>query len=145
MIVKLYKNQSSDNTINKVLLNEMELNFNLRADFNLISPTLILNGLGIENYNYLVIDEINRKYILNNVRPLGGGLYEFNFIIDVLETYYDDFKNLECLFYRNIKSTDNYQAVLETNNVSVNSELLSNVVLEPSNENVLITIGKQND
>ena len=80
MIVKLYKNQSSDNTINKVLLNEMELNFNLRADFNLISPTLILNGLGIENYNYLVIDEINRKYILNNVRPLGGGLYEFNFI-----------------------------------------------------------------
>lgn len=141
MQVILYKNLSSDNVINKDLTEPLTIDINLRGDFNIIRPELILNGSVYTDYNYLEIPSLNKKYILNNFSSVGNTLYKYSFIIDVLETYYNEFKSIDCLLYRSLKDGDNINVNLDSNLISSRTEHKSDVELLESTKAVLITVG----
>lgn len=141
MQVILYKNLSSDNVINKELTEPLTIDINLRGDFNIIRPELILNGSVYTDYNYLEIPSLNKKYILNNFSSVGNTLYKYSFIIDVLETYYNEFKSIDCLLYRSLKDGDNINVNLDSNLISSRTEHKNDVELLESTKAVLITVG----
>lgn len=141
MQVILYKNLSSDNVINKDLTEPLTIDINLRGDFNIIRPELILNGSVYTDYNYLEIPSLNKKYILNNFSSVGNTLYKYSFIIDVLETYYNEFKSIDCLLYRSLKDGDNINVNLDSNLISSRTEYKNDVELLESTKAVLITVG----
>lgn len=141
MQVILYKNLSSDNVINKELTEPLTIDINLRGDFNIIRPELILNGSVYTDYNYLEIPSLNKKYILNNFSSVGNTLYKYSFIIDVLETYYNEFKSIDCLLYRSLKDGDNINVNLDSNLISSRTEYKNDVELLESTKAVLITVG----
>lgn len=141
MQVILYKNLSSDNVINKELTEPRTIDINLRGDFNIIRPELILTGSVYTDYNYLEIPSLNKKYILNNFSSVGNTLYRYGFIIDVLETYYNEFKNIDCLLYRSLKDGDNINVNLDSNLISSRTEHKNDVELLESTKAVLITVG----
>lgn len=141
MQVILYKNLSSDNVINKELTEPLTIDINLRGDFNIIRPELILNGSVYTDYNYLEIPSLNKKYILNNFSSVGNTLYKYSFIIDVLETYYNEFKSIDCLLYRSLKDGDNINVNLDSNLISSRAEYKNDVELLESTKAVLITVG----
>lgn len=141
MQVILYKNLSSDNVINKELTEPLTIDINLRGDFNIIRPELILNGSVYTDYNYLEIPSLNKKYILTNFSSVGNTLYRYGFIIDVLETYYNEFKNIDCLLYRSLKDGDNINVNLDSNLISSRTEHKNDVELLESTKAVLITVG----
>lgn len=72
------------------------------TDYNITSPILIIsNATGaISNNNYAYIPDYNRYYFVDSVSVGRNGMYVVKLSIDVLMTYSNGIKNLNCTISR---------------------------------------------
>lgn len=72
------------------------------ADYNITSPILIIaNATGaISNNNYAFIADYNRYYFVDSVSVGRNGMYVVKLSVDVLMTYANGIKNLNCIISR---------------------------------------------
>jgi len=144
MILKLYKVNDGQNVINKELYSPAVFDIQVRADFNIINPTLLLNnemGFDIRLYNYCSIDDLNRKYFINNVVAVNNGFYRLECECDVLETYKNAILGSTARFLRNIRTGDYFDAQISTSiNKSVTT-FASDMGLEGEPTMIMTTIG----
>lgn len=88
--LKLYKNTSENNDINKVLADEFIVNGFSRSVVDVLQPTIELAGIEVNTYNYCYVEELQRYYYIENMSIAPNGVYTMSMRVDVLMTYKDD-------------------------------------------------------
>lgn len=111
----LYSIEDNDNIINKELGQGLVIPINLKGDFDLINPRIILNG-DFRQYNYCHIPELNRYYFIERFEQLNLKLVELFLQCDVLETYKSDILNSVARFKRKMKNGDFNKVYIEHSN-----------------------------
>lgn len=119
MNVKLYKNNSERNRLNKYLTNETTFDCILLESTSIITPSIKLKAVSPYIFNYAYITEFQRYYFINNITSLVNGLWKIDLYIDVLSTYANEIKNCECI----VRDTEN----VKTNNYINDSRWITSV------------------
>ena len=91
MVLKLYKNRSEKNALNKSISNEMSFDGTLREDTSIKAPVIkIAANSEIVNYNYAYISAFSRYYFISDIKSIRNGLWELYLIVDVLMSFKTD-------------------------------------------------------
>ena len=144
MLLNLYKVADSDNVMNKVKTDLKQLQVNLKRDFDLNSPSLIIlndETFNCTDYNYCEIPELNHSYFINGIDNIGKQLYRLDCSCDVLETFKSEILNSQARFYRNVRPGDYVNGQLETSTKETITLYDSNVTLSDSENIILTTAG----
>lgn len=137
----LYSISDGDNVINKSLVNGVTIPINLKNNFDIINPEIVLNG-DYRGFNYAHIPSLNRFYVITNVEQLNLRLVKLIMSCDVLETYKDDILNSHAEYMRNIKNGDYVQFSTDSSALTSVSKHLSNVTMIEENNLIITTIGE---
>jgi len=143
MILKLCVVDDGDNVVNKVLTNVLDIDVNLKKDFDIDNPVFYLTGddyTTFLNYNYCVLVDLNRNYFINSIEQVNSRVVKLNCSCDVLETYKNDFLNSHSRFYRNIKTGDYFNGELELSTKKTITKTFSDKSLDDGSQMVLITV-----
>lgn len=92
MIIKLYSVSDNPHTIPKHLENEREFSGTLRNATDVANPIFQLEMELTALYNYAYIPEFDRYYYLSPPVSVRNGLIEYSARVDVLQSWYNDFK-----------------------------------------------------
>ena len=137
MDIKLYHNSSPNNKIGKTLNSETTFTGSFR------DSTKVANNL--TGFNYAYIPAFNRYYYIENIESYRTGLWLIRLKVDVLESYKDEIKSLDCV----IEATEGYagdnylsDSVSWVTKVKAKTDILtfSNGLLD-NGEYILITAG----
>lgn len=111
LYVNLYKNISGENVVDKNIQLIYEINGVLREGTNILSPTILVDttNIDISLANYVYIENFKRYYYITSMNVERNNLWRMNLRVDVLMTYQNEIKNLECLVSR---SSSNYNRLL---------------------------------
>lgn len=140
----LYSVNDGDNVMGKTLINGYSLQINLKADTDIVNPTLLLGsivGVDFTDYNYCHIPMLKRFYMISDIENINSRLWRLSCECDVIETYKADILMSKARFKRAIKSGDFYDGSLDT---SVKSSILnynSNVTFADESSYILTTMG----
>lgn len=137
----LYSINDGDNVINKSLINGVTVPINLKNNFDIINPEIVLNG-DYRGFNYAHIPSLNRFYVITNIEQLNLRLVKLVMSCDVLETYKDDILNSHAEYMRNIKNGDYVQFSTDSSALTSVSKHLSNVTMIEENNLIITTIGE---
>lgn len=144
MKIKFYNVVDSDNTINKTLLNGLEINLNIKKDFNIRIPELIIlntDSLDINNYNYFFIPDLNIYYFINSIESIGNKLFKVLGYCDVLETYKNDILNSTAMFKRKMETGDYFNGDLEFSTEKTVEKHISNKGFDGAKSLIMTTLG----
>ena len=96
MIIKLYKNISDDNVINKTLQSEITLaDASIRGEVDILEPKIrIVSEHNLALYNYCYLPDYQRYYFITYPKEVRTNVYDLEMKVDVLETYKAQFLQL---------------------------------------------------
>lgn len=144
MNITLYINKSEKNKIGKNLSNDFSLSGTLRDVTNIINPVILIEINEIGNYNYCYIPNFNRYYFITDITIIRTGLFAISLIVDVLESFKTDIKNLSVILLntQNVGSNNYLLSQVFRNNVKSKTDILNFPNgLNDSGEFILITAG----
>lgn len=144
MNITLYVNNSEKNKIGKNLTNDFSLSGTLRDATNIINPVILIELNEIGNYNYCYIPNFNRYYFITDITVIRTGLFAISLMVDVLESFKIDIKNLSVILLntQNIGSNNYLSSQVFKNNVKSRTDILNFPNgLNDSGEFILITAG----
>lgn len=144
MLLILYSTKSGSNVINKELENALNIEINVRNDFDIINPQLKLmkiDGVNYQNYNYFHIPDLNRYYFIDTITAINDKIFSFECSCDVLESYKNDIINSKSKYYRKLKQGDYYDANLDSNVKKISETHLSDKGFQGSPTLILSAIG----
>lgn len=145
MDITLYKNNSPNYFVNKVLAGAASFSGTLRDESSVIDPILMLEASNLSQYNYLYIPSFGRFYYINNIESVRNNLWRLTCHVDVLNTY-----RSEILAHQAIVSKATQQDVSDlmiddgdwvVENKKVNTVISFSSGLNDSGEYILITAG----
>lgn len=101
--IYLYKNSSESNRLDKTkYLTSVGSAFgNFRDICDIINPVINIEYKKIPEFNYLYIPNFNRYYFVDKYEIIRTNIFRLYLHVDVLMSYKDGIKNLECLILRN--------------------------------------------
>ena len=102
MILKLYKNVSEKNVLDKNITELASLSGTLRDDCSIINPVIMIEdtaGFDLKYTNYAYIEEFGRFYYINNI-VCKNGLFELQMHVDVLKTHANGIRANEAVIAR---------------------------------------------
>lgn len=140
----LYKNKSSDNTLNKELTDPLEIRIILKRDIDLTNPELILRdieGYDLTEYNYCEITELNRSYFIDSIESITSETSLFRCTCDVLSTYKTDILQCNARLKRSLKTGDYMNIQLDESVIKNISTFTSGVSLSKESTVILTTVG----
>ena len=146
MTIKLYKNNSERNVLNKNISDELVFHGVLRDSTSIKTPVIRFNGDGnIITRNYAYIPFFNRYYFITDIKSIRNEVWEISFLCDVLMSFKNDILNSNAVIDQtqeydiyNYLSSDTFTASVKDKTDIINfsgSSLLS------SGEYILITAG----
>lgn len=112
MILKLYKNLSEKNVVDKSITELAVLTGTLRDDCSIINPVIQIEdtaGFDLKFTNYAYIEEFGRFYYINNI-VCKGHLFELDMHVDVLKTHANGIRANEAVISR---QEQNYNLYLQ--------------------------------
>lgn len=142
MRIDLFKCKDDNAVVNKNLESVHHFHSSqLKDTFNVLGGTIIL-PVEYSDYNYAYIPAFDRYYF---VKPtiLDGNRMECALSIDVLMTFKNDIKNLDCVIARNSNKYNSYFHDMELPAFSykgVQTKLFSNPNVFDVNNYILITV-----
>lgn len=106
----LYINNSDDRYVSKSLGSKKSIDVTLKADTDIISPTLILSSIDDFTYNYLYIPTFKRYYYITNITSIRNNLMSISCKVDVLMSFKSSIKDSSGVIER---SESDYNLYLE--------------------------------
>ena len=108
MLITLFKVTDSQDTINKTMVDGLDIEVKLKSDFNILNPDvlLLIDNADVRNYNYLSIPEFGRFYFVDNVTNINNRMFRLTCSCDVLETYKNEVFASSGIYQRDIKAGD---------------------------------------
>lgn len=108
MDIKLYKNHSEKNKINKSLTSEIEYSGTLRDETSVINPVILIYAANLSQYNYAYIPEFHRYYFIRDIMSVRNGLWRVSLSVDVLMSFRSDILNLNVILSDTETTGQNY-------------------------------------
>lgn len=110
MDITFYNNASDPETIGKSLTDVRTLSGNLKDDCDIINPRIVVENYlqGAIEANYCYIPSFGRYYFIDKQVILSNVLVALYLSVDVLETYKDQIKNVECIIDKSTTDNDKY-------------------------------------
>lgn len=111
MEIKLYKNSSDRNSVNKSLELISTITVNSQIEKPLIDMSISLPKSAIsftDLANYVEIVDFNRKYFITDVKKDIGGVVTILLQEDILSSHFDKIKNISAIIGRQEKSYNLY-------------------------------------
>lgn len=144
MNIILYVNNSEKNKIGKNLTNDFSISGTLRDATNIINPVILIELNEIGNYNYCYIFSFNRYYFITDITVIRTGLYAISLMVDVLESFKTDIKNLSVILLntQNVGVNNYLPSPVFRNNVKAKTDIINFPSgLNDTGEFILITAG----
>lgn len=144
MNITLYVNNSEKNKIGKNLTNDFSLSGTLRDVTNIINPVILIELNEIGNYNYCYIPNFNRYYFITDIAVIRTGLFAISLMVDVLESFKTDIKNLSVILLntQNVGTNNYLPSQVFRNNVKSRTDIMNFPNgLNDAGEFILITAG----
>ena len=144
MNIILYVNNSEKNKIGKNLTNDFSISGTLRDATNIINPVILIELNEIGNYNYCYISSFNRYYFITDITVIRTGLYAISLMVDVLESFKTDIKNLSVILLntQNVGTNNYLPSQVFRNNVKSRTDIINFPSgLNDTGEFILITAG----
>lgn len=144
MNIILYVNNSEKNKIGKNLTNDFSISGTLRDATNIINPVILIELNEIGNYNYCYISSFNRYYFITDITVMRTGLYAISLMVDVLESFKTDIKNLSVILLntQNVGVNNYLPSPVFRNNVKAKTDIINFPSgLNDTGEFILITAG----
>lgn len=140
MDIRFYNNQSPNNKVGKVLLNETIINGTLKDEINILAPSITMSNK--VDFNYCYIPALSRYYFITSQEILAHGLFKINLKVDVLETYKDCIRQSMGEVTVSENRNNGYMDREIKHDVRLNwrEKLKFNSPFNPQGENILITI-----
>lgn len=98
-----YKNTAENNRLDKTpfLTFVDELTGTFRSDISITNPTLRYSSETPPNFNYVIIESLNRCYYIQNATYIAKGLWELELKVDVLMSFKNAILSKQALIYKN--------------------------------------------
>lgn len=142
MILKAYNTNSSNNTINKALVEYGEFDIRFKEQSSIINPIVILTSETTLNFNYAFIAEFNRYYFVQDITVFPNKIYQVSLQCDVLESFKNDILNSFGFVSRQNNYNPFYDSDYENEIRKEINVYKSNVTIDNTiKNNVLVTIG----
>ena len=109
MVIELYKTTDDNNVVKKNLTNKLSFdNVTFHNEKGVSSGTLTLQTTtDLSQYNYMYIPKFKRYYYIS-VTLGTTNLYNVGYRVDVLKSFYDEYKNIKCTVKRNENRANGY-------------------------------------
>lgn len=146
MILKLYSTLDQRETINKSKTLLYTFNVKLRADFDILRPSVVLKFSPIEavhNVNYAELADFGRFYFVDSLKSNNNGLWVLSMSCDVLETYKTQILESEAQYKRNFKAGDFIVDGVKLAEGSISTMHPSNAGFSGTQTMILTTVGEQ--
>lgn len=111
MLVTLYKNKSANNVVNKDIEDIAQVNAKIKDSASVSNFEIIIGAIDKETItkcNYLYCARMKRYYYITDMEMICGHETRVNCHVDVLKSFYDGFKNCDCIAERNENSYNLY-------------------------------------
>lgn len=149
MQVKFYNNSSDNDEVKKNISLLHTKDCKLYEDCTIQNPRLIVNmDDNIINANYVYIAKFKRYYYITKTTIKDGTIAIVDCKVDVLMSFWDSFKNSQCIALR---SSSNYNNMIGDNEIVklptakyVYRKLPTKFVPEDTGNNYVLTIGGGN-
>ena len=94
MTIKLQRNNSDKNVLNKSITNLTTMTGYLKNSTSILKPTIVIEGEinNIATCNYMFIPDFYRWYFITDIRTIADNICEIDGNVDVLYTYRDDIR-----------------------------------------------------
>lgn len=142
MDIKLYTVSDNSHTIPKHLENELVLSGTLRNATDVASPSIQFEMSLTDLYNYAYIPDFGRYYYLSPPVSVRNGLVEYTGTIDVLQSWYNDFKFSPMIASR---SDSTYNKFLPDTNRKIEQRTENQYIhigaFEPIYSAIMVTVG----
>jgi len=108
MTIRLYKNSSNNNTVDKDLNLVTALSGTLRETSTVVNPTILVNLADnqLSNVNYAYIAEFSRYYYITDITCIRDTIFQLNMKVDVLYTYRREIRRNYAIIERNENEYD---------------------------------------
>lgn len=98
MKIDLYKNTSSENTIDKIITDKKTFEGTLKNTIDITTFSVIFNFFEDWNdFNYIYIEKLNRYYFVESKKIVNNSLIQYDLIEDVLMSFKDLIRNQNIL------------------------------------------------
>lgn len=102
MVVTFYNNTSPEIQVSKVLQNATAVqNVVNKQPCDIMTPTLKIINVDINQFNYCYIDTFNRYYYITDIKSLNENTIEVSLQVDVLMSFANDIKAASGVISRN--------------------------------------------
>lgn len=108
MKILLYTTNSANNTINKVLENEIEYDIKIKENTDIKLPMIILRSDDIILSNYAYIPKWKRYYFIERIELYPNDIYNIYLRCDVLETYKDEILKCDGFINQQTQNVNSY-------------------------------------
>lgn len=143
MKLKIYNTNSSNNTINKVLTDEVEYDVVFKDTIDFLNPVIRLKDkVSFLEQTYAYLPELGRYYFINKKESIPNGIYILYLQEDVLMTYKNDILSSMATVSRS-QSSNSYYDGGDYRAEEKNEHLLynSDTELQYEQSTILVTIG----
>lgn len=83
--------------------------FDFKGESSVYNPVVLIStGENLTQYNYAEISDFNRKYFIDDITVVRAGLYEISMHVDVLSTYENQLRGVQCVAKRNSNNFNLY-------------------------------------
>lgn len=149
MNIKLYKNDSNNNVLNKKITLINEYNILLKDNVDVYRPIIKIKTELLNKCNYVFIEDFNRYYYVVNKRSINIEIIELTLECDVLMSFREHILNLKCIIDKqeNINLGNKYYD--DNSLISLSKEFIEsynfNNGFNENGEFILITAGGGNN
>lgn len=149
MNIKLYRNESNNNVLNKKITLINEYNILLKDNVDVYRPIIKIKTELLNNCNYVFIQDFNRYYYVVNKRSINIEIIELTLACDVLMSFREHILNLKCIIDKqeNINLCNKYYD--DNSLISLSKEFIEsynfNNGFNENGEFILITAGGGNN
>lgn len=149
MNIKLYKNDSNNNVLNKKITLINEYNILLKDNVDVYRPIIKIKTELLNKCNYVFIQDFNRYYYVVNKRSINIEIIELTLECDVLMSFREQILNLKCIIDKqeNINLGNKYYD--DNSLISLSKEFIEsynfNNGFNENGEFILITAGGGNN
>lgn len=145
MDITLYKNNSPNNFISKIIADATTFTGDLRQDSSVIDPVILIEASNLSDYNYMYIPLFLRFYYINNIESVRTNLWRLTCHVDVLMTYRSQILDHQCIISKQA-STDKSDLMIDDGDWVVENKKFNTVInfpagLNDTGEYILITAG----
>lgn len=142
MKIDLYKNASSENTIEKIITDKKTFEGTLKNTIDITNFSVIFNFFeDWNNFNYVYIEKLKRYYFVESKKIVNNSLIQYDLIEDVLMSFKDLIRNQNVLLNESETafngSKNNYMA---ENKLTVANDYEMSDLFTSNKSGVLITV-----